>query len=131
MQLPLQRLELRFDEPHLELRGIDGAPIRFPPELERVREADQEQIRHEHPIELRQILDARRKPPAFRKETVHQQGSCSQHGCGMNQRIRQGAGEVHRGKNGQAAAADLVCGGESDDDRRQERRDVPVDQVQH
>ena len=64
LQLPLQRLQLRFDQPRFEVRAVERAPLGFAPVGERVREADQEQVRHEQPVELRQVLDTRGEPPA-------------------------------------------------------------------
>ena len=64
MELTLQRLQLRLDQPRLELRRVERARLGLAAVGERVRQADQEQVRHQQPVELRQIAEERRRPPA-------------------------------------------------------------------
>ena len=49
----------------------------------------------------------------------------------MHDRVGEGAGRVNEGKHRELAATNLIPGGEADDGRRQQRRHVPVNQVQH
>ena len=62
MQLALQRLQLRLDQARLELRRLERAPFGLAAIRERVREADEEQIRHQQPVELPDVVAAGAHP---------------------------------------------------------------------
>ena len=63
MQLALQRLQLRLDEPRLELRGGELARLRLAVVVERVAEADDGPVGHHLPVEIQEEPLAEVHPP--------------------------------------------------------------------
>src|SRR5260370_1378202 len=64
LQLPLQHLELRLGEAGPEALGTDRACFGLAPVLDCMSQADEEAIRGEQPIELKQVLPLDVGPPA-------------------------------------------------------------------
>ena len=60
VQLPLQRLQLRLDQPRLEPRRVERTLLGLAPVDQRVGQADQEEIRHQLPVKLLDVLAHRR-----------------------------------------------------------------------
>jgi len=132
--LTLQRLQLRFDEPRLELCRVHRPRFGFAAIRQRVADADEKQIRHQQPVELRQILQQRKRDPAGevrrRAFLPHEQVPHAHHHDRVHDRVGQRAAGVQRDLTRPVRAIDRVSKGERHDGRREQRRDVPVDQVE-
>ena len=64
LQLALQGLELRLHQARFEFCAVERPALRLVPVLEGVGQANEEEVGHEDPVELCQVLDPRREPPA-------------------------------------------------------------------
>ena len=89
VQLPLQRLQLRLDQAGLEVRRVERARLRLAPVGQRVRQADQEQVGHEHPVELGEELDLRRHATSPNiGGRLSTRTPCGEHRRGVDERRR-------------------------------------------
>ena len=134
VDLALQRLQLRLDQARLELRRVERPRLRLAPVGQRVREADEEQIGHEQPVELRQVLREGIAPPTGvvgRQARVDQE-RCSQHHHrrGVHDGIGQRAGQVHEHLQRPFLLPQRFSHRPGHDHGSQQRRDVPVEQVE-
>src|SRR6202035_3203492 len=62
VKLALHRLQLRLHQTGLQMGGVEGARLRLAAVGQRVREANQEQVRHQHPVKLSEVFQARVPP---------------------------------------------------------------------
>ena len=132
MQLLLQRLQLRFDEPGLELRRAQGAVARLAVVEQRVAQADDRPVGHHLPVEIQDggALDLRSTtrrlaPFGYAQPPVH----ASMPAMWASEKSTT-AGRWTASAAQQPAALDLEVLRQPDDRRGHQRPDVPPREVE-
>ena len=73
--------------------AVERARLRLTPVRQRVREADEEQVRHQQPIELREVVQQRERPPARKvgsgRLVPHQKRAHGHHDRRVHDRVGQ------------------------------------------
>ena len=131
VELLLERLELGFDEPRLELRRAQRPVLRFAVVEDGVAQADDRPVGHHFPVEVEEgrlpgfVRPGERPALRAREPPLH-----ARHRQDVRQREEHHRGQVDEHRAPEPLPLEPEVLGKPDDRRREERPQVPVGRVQ-
>ena len=132
VQLPLQRLQVRFGKPRTQLRRGQLALLRLAMEIERVAQTDDRPVGHHLPVEVQeeQLLEVHRPRHVSAGERLHDEDAARHPEQGVRQREDDDAADVPRRSALPRMAAEAIAPRHPHHPRDEHRPRVPVGDVQ-